>query len=291
MHSLKTFISPALLSTVALAAAGFAIQAQAQDAGALRDKYSTLAPTLTANVYKRPIHLDSAEASNTVGGNVYAVLDAPFTAVSAAFRNPDNWCDVLMLHLNTKNCSSGAGSLKVHVGKKNPQELKDATALTFQFQPATLSAEYMAINLNAEKGPLGTSQYRIELQAVPLPGGKTFMHLRYGYGYGTASKLAMQAYLSTVASGKVGFTAAPDGNGYVGGMRGAVERNTMRYYLAIETYLATMSLQEPARQQARLERWFDATEQYARQLHEVDKASYLAMKKDEYLRQQSNPSS
>ena len=43
---------------------------------------------------------------------------------------------------------------------------------------------------------------------VPLPEGKTFMHLRYGYEYGTAAKLAMQGYLATVAAGKVGFSPA-----------------------------------------------------------------------------------
>ena len=63
-------------------------------------------------------------------------------------------------------------------------------------------------------------------------------------------------------------------------MRGTVERNTMRYYLAIEAYLD--SLDKPPAQQldARLRQWFDATEQYARQLHEVDKESYLAMQQD-----------
>ena len=35
------------------------------------------------------------------------------------------------------------------------------------------------------------------------------------------------------------------------------------------------------------ERWFDATERYARQLHEMDRATYLAMKQREYARQQA----
>jgi hypothetical protein len=60
----------------------------------------------------------------------------------------------------------------------------------------------------------------------------------------------------------------------------------MRYYLAIEAYLA--SLGRPPLQQldARLQYWFDATEEYSEQLHEVNRESYLSMKKDEYLRQQ-----
>jgi hypothetical protein len=72
---------------------------------------------------------------------------------------------------------------------------------------------------------------------------------------------------------------------YVGGMRGVVERNTMRYYLAIESYLA--SLQAPPRQhlEQRLGAWFDATEEYPCQLHELDPDEYLSMKRNEVRRQ------
>jgi hypothetical protein len=49
-------------------------------------------------------------------------------------------------------------------------------------------------------------------------------------------------------------------------MRGAIERNAMRYYLAIEAYLGALSV--PTRQQAdrRLMDWFDASERYPLQL-------------------------
>ena len=135
----------------------------------------------------------------------------------------------------------------------------------------------------ADTGPFSTRDYRIQLQAIPLAGGsQTFLHLRYSYGIGIAARLAMQGYLATLGSGKVGFTRA--GSGYIGGMRGAVERNTMRYYLAIDAYLASLAA-PPAQQRAkRLDTWFDATEQYARQLHEVERADYLAMKQSEFRR-------
>jgi hypothetical protein len=121
--------------------------------------------------------------------------------------------------------------------------------------------------------------------------GKTFLHLRYSYSFGLAGRMAMQAYLATAGSNKVGFTQLADASGrkvYVGGMRGAVERNTMRYYLAIEAYLKSLSAPQAEQQNIRLERWFDSTEQYRLQLHETDKASYLTMKKDEIARQQSD---
>ena len=76
---------------------------------------------------------------------------------------------------------------------------------------------------------------------------------------------------------------------YVQGVRGVVERNTMRYYLAIDAYLAAANTAnndtENAQLERRLENWFDSTERYAMQLHEVEKADYLSMKRSEVERQ------
>ncbi|HSV50784.1 MAG TPA: hypothetical protein VLJ57_01610, partial [Burkholderiaceae bacterium] len=62
----------------------------------------------------------------------------------------------------------------------------------------------------------------------------------------------------------------------------------MRHFLGIEAWLNSSRL--PAAQQldARQENWFDATERYPRQLHEMDKATYLAAKRRD-LRNSSAP--
>lgn len=282
------------MTSIALAQTEIALPA-AQKATVLKAKEAELHVRLERNAYGRPLWLQSSETANLVSGHAYAVLDAPFDTVDAAFKQPGRWCDVLMLHLNTKYCRASSNAspalLKVNVGKKTAQDLADTFPLEFTLTQAAATPDYLAVQLNAEKGPVGTTNYRIELEAVPLATGKTFMHLRYAYGYGMAGKLAMQAYLSTLGSGKIGFTPNETGKGgaMVGGLRGAIERNTMRYYLAIEAYLA--ALDKPAAEQAaaRLNYWFDATEQFAPQLHEVDKTAYMAMKKAEYRRQAAAP--
>ena len=259
----------------------------------LLEKYASLEKQLGKTAFGRPLVLESSEDSGTVNGNAYAVLDAPFNTVSTTFKSPAAWCEVMILHINTKYCratgENSPSTLNVHIGKKTPQVLEDAFALAFGMRQVAASPRYLAVRLNAEKGPLGTNNYRIELQATPLSSGKTFMHLRYAYSYGMAGRLAMQGYLATAGSGKVGFTrlGGDQKQGYIGGTRGAVERNTVRYYLAIEAYLA--SLDRPAAQQlnARFEHWFDATEQFPQQLREIDRNSYLSMKREEYARQQT----
>ena len=266
----------------------------AYTAATLTEKYTSLSPLLASNAFGRALIIESAETTNRVTGDAYAVIDAPFGAVKTALQSPGSLCDLIILHLNTKYCraelaTSGNGNmLKVNFGKKTPQDLPSTFAIDFDMRVPSATPGFLAVLLDAAEGPLGTNNYRIEMDAVPLPANKTFLHLRYSYGFGVAGKLAMRGYLATTASKKIGFTKVGQGDSqaYVGGMRGAVERNTMRYYLAIDAYLTSLRLPAPTQLDARLNAWFDATEKYPEQLGEVDKESYLKMKKSEIQRQQ-----
>ena len=116
------------------------------------------------------------------------------------------------------------------------------------------------------------------------------MHLTYSYGFGISSRLATKTYLSTMARDKVGFTITgkqADGSPrYVDGVRGVIERNTMRYYLAIDAYLGGLSAPPVQQFEKRLKLVIDATEEYPLQLHEIDRNAYLQMKRHEHKRQQ-----
>nr|CCA81795.1 putative signal peptide protein [blood disease bacterium R229] len=271
----------------------------ADSAQELRDKYLGLAQQLADNPFHRPVVLDSTETPTLLKGDIYSVIDHPFATVNGTLNDPAqgpaNWCDALILHLNIKYCRASAGeggsALDVNLGRKVEQSLSSGYPLRFNYRSAAGSAGYFRVELKADSGPFSTRDYRIVLEAIPAAGNRTFLHLTYAYGYGTAGRLAMRTYLATVGADKVGFTnvagpsaAQPE---YVGGVRGLLERNTMRYYLAIDAYLKGLSAAPDKRLQQRLVTWFDATEQYARQLHEVDRQDYLQMKRHEYERQQA----
>jgi hypothetical protein len=68
-----------------------------------------------------------------------------------------------------------------------------------------------------------------------------------------------------------------------------VERNTMRYYLALEAYLDNLAVPPAQQFEQRLQSWYSATEMYPRQLHEVDLDAYLDMKRREDVRQKTLP--
>ena len=100
----------------------------------------------------------------------------------------------------------------------------------------------------------------------------------------------IDAYLGTLGRDKVGFTVVgrlADGQPrHVGGMRGVVERNSMRYYLAIEAFLGARASPGQSRAEKSFRDWVAAIERYPRQLHDMEQGEYLAMKRKEYLRQQ-----
>ena len=275
--------------------AGTGGAAEVDVSSALIAKHTALAARLNDSPFKRPLVLDSVENGNRTSGEIYAVVDHPFVTVDAALDGPSHWCEVLILHVNTKYCHARATpagtTLTVNVGRKDDQPLADTYRADFAYRVALATPTYFAVRLSADTGPLNTSDYRIDLEGVALDSRRTFLHLTYAYSYGFSGRLAMQAYLATGGRGKVGFTttgARPDGEpAYIGGVRGVIERNTMRYYFAVVAYLDALASPPQNQVEKRLQTWFDATEQYPQQLHEVERATYLAMKRRQVLLQQS----
>ncbi|MBB5192558.1 hypothetical protein HNQ50_003302 [Silvimonas terrae] len=272
-HTKKVWLLAILMLLAAVAVA----QTPGQS---LLASYQTLAPRLEHNQFGQPLVLQSTQTDKTLKGEIYAVVDHPFGEFKAGVNDAGNWCDILILHLNIKYCHKGArpDQLVVFVGRKFDQPLSDAHELDFAWHADPDDEAYSHVTLVAPNGPLSTHDYRISLESAPLDAGHTFVHLSYSYGYGLTAKLALQTYLNTLGSDKVGFTTV-DGQP-VGGVRGLVERNTIRYYLAIESWL---SAPQP---EARMLNWFTATERYPRQLHEMAQDEYMNMKRNEYRRQQ-----
>jgi hypothetical protein len=279
----------------AMAAVPAPVTQDKDPAAALRAQYATLTQRLEQSPFQQHLAIESVEGPHELRGDVYAVVDYPVATVSSALTSPAHWCDTLILHLNVKYCRAGVRGgrtvLSVAIGSKRDQPLPNTYRLEFVYGVAAAGPDYMAVELNAREGPLGTHDYRIAFEAVGLDRGHTFVHLRYSYSVEFESRLAMQVYLSGTGRGKVGFTMSGDPadrrSTFIGGVRGVLERNIMRYYLAIDAYLGALAAPVPRRFEESIERWFDATEQYARQLHEVDRDTYLAMKRREYARQQA----
>lgn len=258
------------------------------EAQALARREADMANALQESPFRRPMHIESSESGDNASGDVYARLPHPFEIVASALARPAQWCDVLILHLNIKHCMADATGLALYLGRKHEQPLAQAFRLRLRYETVASGPDYLQVRMQAESGPLGTRNYRIVLEAIPSGDGRSFIHFRYAVGYGLVARLAMQGYMSTVAREKIGFSVVKnDADGttrFVDGPRAAVERNAMRYSLAIAVYLDSLGLPPAAAVEERLTDWFDATEQYAAQLHEIDRAEYLVMKHRELAR-------
>ena len=277
---------------LALSAALLSTAASAQDAATLRARYAALQDKFANNQFGRPLVLESVETSGDLKGDVYAVVDYPFAMVQQALQAADHWCDILILHLNVKRCRVGGGAAKtinLSVGRKFDQPIEDAYQLNFAYRVVTATNDYLQVLLTADEGPMSTKNYRIQVEVVPVDVKRSVIHMSYAYGYGFTAKVAMQTYLATIGSAKVGFTILDRKDGkpvYQAGVLGLLERNTMRYYLAIDAYLSAYSLPAADQFEKRIREWYASTERYAPQLHEMDQNEYLDMKRKEMRRQQ-----
>jgi hypothetical protein len=253
---------------------------------ALQARHLELQTRLRSSAFGEPLLMTSRDASDRVEGDVYAEVARPFAAVGAAFGSPATVCELLILHLNVHACQpSAVGSapaLTISVGPKRARSAGPVYDVSYALHIDAGTPGYAKAELSASQGPLSTSDYRIFFEAVPIDGGRSFVHFGYGYGYGAVARMAMSVYLATAGRSKIGFTVlgqTTDGQPiYIGGERASLERNVMRYYLALLAYSGVDAGTPRERMDARMRAWFDLTERHKAQLHELDLDEYLKEK-------------
>jgi len=259
----------------------------------LLDTYHRNKAKLETSSFGLPLYLVSSEKDDRVHVDVYGTFDYPFDRVASMLKVRANGCDIVALHLNVKACTyreqPGDRLLTFYIGRKVYQPPEDTRQVNYDYRIVSQQPGYLDIILSAETGPFGTKDHRMRFEALPLDGEKTFVHVSYEYSDSVALRLAAKAYFATLGRGKVGFTVTgKDGNGkdiYIGGPRGSIERNAVRYYFAIQTFMNTLHYPEERRFNMRINEWYDLTSRYRNQLYELDKKDYLSFKTKEHKNQ------
>jgi hypothetical protein len=252
----------------------------------LLSKYPAIKANLEKNQFGAPIYLQSTEADGSLRVDMYGIFNHPFDAVREALSSPANWCDITLLHINNKACTYKTTDytlLTLYSGRKHYQRPSDAYPLKLKYRIVSQQPTYLDLLLNADEGPFRTKNHRITLQAAPLDATRTFVHFGFSYAHSSMTRVAINGYFSTLGQGKVGFSTVKQKGRYVyvDGVRGAVERNTVRYYLALQSYMDTLRYPESQRFEQRINRWYDLTAKYPRQLKELEKGEYLSNKRQE----------
>jgi hypothetical protein len=282
------FFIAAMLGALAGAPSARAQSASHATVRELRSAADRLLETGTNSPLHRPLSISSSVNGRAVYAEIEGVIDRPFRDVARAVADSQRWCTVLILHINNRSCRVIAGPgeprIALKVARKYDQPVEHAYELDFTYRVIEASPTFLSVELDSHAGPLGTSDYVIRLDAAPLGETRSVLRLSHAFRQGAFSGLAMDVYFATVGHGKVGFTVVGHPAGgqpeYIGGVRGLVERNLMRYFLALEVAAreldgATM----PDAYLRRLHGWYQAAEAYPRQLHEVDMQTYLELKR------------
>jgi hypothetical protein len=238
-----------------------------------------------------PIQVISADREGVLEAKIYAVLPWDFASLAEILTSAENWCELVPVVFNVKACTlqeaRNSTQLTFYVGRKFFEPPEKAYELKYDFSVKTLRDDYFHIALVAEEGPLGTRDYLLEVEAIRIA-DKTFLSVGTSYRSSMFSRLATRGYLATLGRDKIGFTVVggdADNPEYIQGVRGIVERNAVRYYLALQVYLETRHLPPEGRFMAAAELWYDLTEQYHDQLYEMEKADYLDIKRRERIQQ------
>jgi hypothetical protein len=264
--------------------------APAGPGSALKAKRAELLPQLRNSRFGEPLLLMSRDEQNRAEGEVYAEIEHPIEQVAAVFKSPASVCELLFLHLNVHACqpsiSGAVDVLSLEVGPKRAGAMGSTYRMAYALRTESAVAGHLRVTLTAAEGPLATHHYRIVVEAVPLEDGRSFVHLSYAYSHGFVARMAMGAYLATAGREKIGFTLTGQGAqaAPVRGERAALERNVMRYYLALLAHCRAATRPPAERTEARLTTWFALTEKHAAQLHEFDLAEYLQEKHEDLAR-------
>lgn len=254
----------------------------------MRKNYSEFVQADLDQDHPLPFMLESTNNSRDSSASIRYFLDSvSLQTFESRLRQASEWCEFIPLHLNIKACSYKQRDedylLSFYVGIKGYVTPDNAHLLQLQFETDREEDVFM-VSLFAEDGPLDSSNINFNIRAIGVDeGSRQGIYLEFDLSSvpGLAASLA-KIYLATVARNKIGFSVqGKTWSGkpkYVRGQRGATERNLVRYLLAIETYFETLDVPAELQFEHRLERWFDATEQFRPQLYELEKSEYISNK-------------
>jgi hypothetical protein len=138
--------------------------------------------------------------------DVYGIFDYPLSSVVNVLKVPANWCDIVSLHPNVKACTyrelPGDWLLTFYIGRKVYQPPEGARQVIYHYRKVDQQQGYLDIILSADAGPFGTKDHRMRFEALPLDGGRTFVHVSYAYSDSVALRLAGKVYFCDTRSGQ-----------------------------------------------------------------------------------------
>jgi hypothetical protein len=254
--------------------------------------YQRVKTSLDRSTQTAPHYLETEKNRKIESGEAAYYLPLGLDEIATALSSVKNWCEVMSLHINVKTCtySEKNNAITVYMGRKFYQTPDKAFDLTYDFRTISNDGYFAAIAI-AKKGPLGTSDYHIEVEIIAVDQNKSFGRIYVSNKRSWISSVAMKLYLSTKGRNKQGIRViGHDDQGnqiYSEGESAVAERNLLRYYFAFVAFFKKIDVNNPdQRHAAQLTYWFDQIERYP-QLYEMSREDYIASKLKERINQNS----
>ncbi len=252
---------------------------------AMGQAHQRLTPELAQNHFGAPVYIDSEERDGLLRGEVYAEFAVPFERLATTIGTQAALCEALLLHENVRRCrpEDNPPAVRLGLGSSGIEIMGTLYELDYRYERRG-GSDYVSVTLIAPQGPFGTRDNEVVFEAIPHDPKTTFLRVVFANRYGSMARAAARGYFATFGRSKVGFTLVDSGGGkprFVGGLRGAVERNAMRYYLALVADVETATLPPDKRTEARIDRWFKLADHYP-QLRGMSAADYHAQKLKDY---------
>lgn len=275
-------------AVMALIASRAAAQAPPDHASRLRESFH---PVLAQpGLGGLPLHARVSVAGNVVDGTVLAILAHRPEQVMALLDNVRGWCGFILLHPNVKACAGEPAAerqrMVLYAGTKHYQPVELSRPQRYDLRLERRESGVFALRLSPAPTPPADGAGFVLMEMVALEDGRTGLRAQFRQALGAGTRALAAGYFVTLGRDKVGFSAAGvDAEGkpvLVGGLTGAIERNVVRHFLAIETLLAARAGGGDMPLEGRLAHWFALAERHARQLHEMDRAEYLDIKLREF---------
>lgn len=282
-------ICAVLALLVALPAAGETVP----EAAALREQFRTV--LARPGLGGLPIQAKVIVDDGAVDCDILAVVARPAAEVAALLGSARGWCEVALLHHNVKACveepaAEGRGMV-IHVGTKHYQPVDLARPQRYVLHVGKGAGGSLSARLSPAAEPPEEGGGQVRIEAVALDAGRTGVRVRYRETLGAGTRLLAAGYFATLGRDKIGFSVTGvDAEGrpiHVGGLAGAIERNVVRHFLAVETVLEGRSAGAADATERRLSRWFARAAPHARQLHEMDWEEYRAIKLREFAQSEA----
>ena len=254
-------------------------------AGELLKRYTDKSQHLTAGHLNRSFSITSEARDGAARGEALAEIHVSLSVLRAVLTQPERWCEILLLTPHVAGCASMEGGsdarFEVKLLYRYDQPADEAKRAQFRFEQRLSQPEFLSVRLASPQGPLGTQDYRLELEAAALDEQRSVLKVEYSYRYGIRAAAALGFYLATTGRQKQGFTLGEEGEP-VRGLRGSVERNAMRYFLAIESHALCAEKDAAMRFQVSLDQWLRALEPYPGQIAEADPDDYRRIKLEQF---------